>query len=353
MIIKIAASDEATRKMMNMGIIFNNEIVIYSKVLPKFVSLQNAANVPKEDRLRIAECYGYLQEEPHEILLLEDLKVHGFGLMNRFQPLPKDYVKIILKEFAIFHSLSYALKSKEPTTYTTYEDKLIDVWTVMNDNPDSEKMFDGFGASVMSMFDNKEYRDLIKKAFSFYKRTYEKLKKYDSKSKHSVIHHGDAWTNNILFRTENSNPVECILIDYQISKNANPACDILYMIFSCTDGASRAEHFYEWLDYYHRELDKSLSYYGLKSNLVYPQDQLDADVRQYAKIYFVASLFVLNFLVRKTSEAADFKKQSEYEPDVNKIVESMSVSALSIETASLYKIRIEELICSCKEFGLL
>lgn len=68
------------------------------------------------------------------------------------------------------------------------------------------------------------------------------------------------------------------MIDYQASNNVSPVVDLLYMILNCTDHETRSKNFYNWLDYYHSELDKSLSNFGLKANFIYPKDQLDADL---------------------------------------------------------------------------
>ncbi|KAH9632176.1 hypothetical protein HF086_011922 [Spodoptera exigua] len=89
---------------------------------------------------------------------------------------------------------------------------------------------------------------------------------------------------------------ESILIDYQVGKNSSPANDLLYMIFNCTDHEIRLKNFYNWLDYYHSELDKSLSNYGLKANYVYPRDQLDADLKRYGKLQFRCSILLCNVL---------------------------------------------------------
>lgn len=144
--------------------------------------------------------------------------------------------------------------------------------------------------------------------------------------------------------------MHAILIDYQISKIASPACDLLYMIFSSTDHSTRHQHFYEWIDFYHSELDSSLSNFGLKANHLYPRDQLDADLRRYSRAYFSSSILLFTVLIRKTEDAAKIKESMELNANFKKSRADM-LGALDPETLALFKNKIEGLVESYREFG--
>lgn len=128
------------------------------------------------------------------------------------------------------------------------------------------------------------------------------------------------------------------MIDYQVSKESNPASDILYMTFTCTDHSTRSKHYQEWISYYHEKLEDSLSNYGMKANLVYPREQLDADLKRYSKLYFGTSILLFDSLSRKPEETA-------------KTVENIEVKTLSDDTIKLYRSKLKDLIDSCREFG--
>lgn len=140
MIAKFAPENEMLRKMMNTNILFSNEILMYEEILPKLVSLQRDAEVPEDGWLRFAECYGTLAEEPYEVVLLEDLNVSNFIMLDRFTSLDNDAVRLVLKNFAILHSLSYALKKLEPETYGKFTSNLLDMWELTKDTEE----FQGF-----------------------------------------------------------------------------------------------------------------------------------------------------------------------------------------------------------------
>lgn len=142
------------------------------------------------------------------------------------------------------------------------------------------------------------------------------------------------------------------MIDYQLSREYNPVSDILYMIFNCTDHVTRAKEYLNWIDYYHDELDKSLSYFGMKANLVYPKDQLDADLKRYSKIYIGISIMLYSVLSRKPEEAKVIQDAMK-DMDTQKMEENVGVDTLSSDTVEIYKSRVKDLIDSYLLFGYL
>lgn len=142
---------------------------------------------------------------------------------------------------------------------------------------------------------------------------------------------------------------QSILIDYQVCKNSSPANDILYLLFNCTDHETRLKNFYDWLDYYHAELDKALSNYGLKANYVYPKDQLDADIKRYGKLAFGTAVIVSGVLTLKPEEAGKLKEA--FATTVDAVVDAMG--DLHNETTALIKKRLTGLVETSIAFGLL
>lgn len=97
MIVKVASDLEAVRVATGTELLFTNEHVMYTEVLPKLVALQKEAGVPEDEQLRYAKCYGSLNEAPNEVLILEDLNESKFRMLNKFEPLPEECIRIILK----------------------------------------------------------------------------------------------------------------------------------------------------------------------------------------------------------------------------------------------------------------
>lgn len=201
-IAKVAPKNDMKRTLGNIPLLFQNENVMYTEVLPKFTELEKAANIPEKERLRYAICYGTYLEAPNEIILLEDLEVPGFKMLDRFTSLTDDNVKIILKNFASLHSLSYVLKYKEPESFEKLVKRLANFWLILVDVPEITSWFSQIDADVQTLLNDDKYKTAVKNAVGQMIPRAAKLAKIDARSKFSVIQQGDAWTNNIMFTIE-------------------------------------------------------------------------------------------------------------------------------------------------------
>ncbi|XP_053616551.1 uncharacterized protein LOC128678780 [Plodia interpunctella] len=355
MIAKIATNNEITRTLMGTVMLFENECIIYNEVFPKFVDLQTTAGLSEDQFFRFPECYGTLMEPFNEIILLEDLKDSNFEMLDRFTPLTNENVKLILKNFAIYHSLSFVLKKQDPDTFDSFNDKLKDFYSWVGNDPQSQYYFESLETDTLAILDSDNYKKAIRGSVSLLPEHSAKVIKNEPNSRYSIITHGDGWTNNIMFSFKDNVPVQAILIDYQLSKVGNPVDDLQYMIFSSTDHSTRKKHYYEWIDYYHSELDNSLANFGLKANYVYPRDKLDADLRRYSKIYLAMSVLLNTMLIRKSEDAAAMKEKMENgmenPEDIKELTVAVQVSLLDNETVALFKRKIEDLVDSYREFG--
>ncbi|KAJ8728882.1 hypothetical protein PYW07_006578 [Mythimna separata] len=350
LVVKVSSGVEVVRKATNTEALFSNEITMYAEVLPKLVQLQKDAGVPEEEQLRYAKFYGSVIEAPNEIIILEDLADSGFTMLNKFESLSDECVKSILKNFAVLHSLSYALKKKEPDTYDLFNDKLINTWTLMAQMPDFAFHLEHLENEILTILEDEEHKRIVRNKVLGIFALASKLEK--DNSRYAIIQQGDAWTNNVMFKFEGDNSVQSIMIDYQASKSSSPAMELLYMIFNCTDHETRSKNYYNWLDYYHTELDKSLSNFGLKANFVYPKDQLDADMKRYAKLHFGMCILLSNMLMRDSKEAGEIMDNLR-DVGLDEAMQAMKIDTIKSDSMIRLKKRIVGLIDSFTEFGLL
>lgn len=202
MIGKVAPTAEELRKMMNTMMMFLNEIVMYEVVFPKFNDIQNLAGVSASEKVRFPICYGCVKEAPNEMILLEDLKESGFDMLDRFQPLSNESVRVALKDLAIYHSLSYVLKNNEPETYKNFSSKLLNMWALMADDPATKMFFEATENDIKLMVESEKHKSVIAGSLSQIAQLAKKLQGYEKTSKYSVIQQGDCWSNNILFKFE-------------------------------------------------------------------------------------------------------------------------------------------------------
>ncbi|XP_059046764.1 uncharacterized protein LOC131842238 [Achroia grisella] len=352
MIAKVAPTNNMARAQVQPHMLFKNEGIMYTVILPKFEELQKSAGVPIEDRLRYAKCYGLILHAPEEIILLEDLQVLNFGILDRFKSLTNESIKLILKNFAILHSLSMVLKKQEPDVFEDYNNKLSDYYAAFANTPEFKLYIAGIENDSIEILDKTMYKNAIRGSISKMPEVYAKVAKNESKLKYSVIIQGDGWTNNIMFKLEQEKPLEAIMIDYQLSKVSNPVSDILYMLFNCTDYANRHAHYHDWIDYYHMQLQKSLDYFDLKVELIFSRDQLDADLKRYSKLFMGNAIMVSTIIIRKSEDAAKLKESMETEAnEIEEAMAKMHISNLDQESVSVFKSRIEGLVDSYRELG--
>nr|XP_049697229.1 uncharacterized protein LOC126054710 [Helicoverpa armigera] len=351
-IAKIAPTSEVLRQTFDSGPLFGNESFVYSKVLPKFLQLQKQAGVPVEEQIKFPKCYGSLSEAPNEVILLEDVKLSGYTMLNRFIPLTDYVVKGVLKSLAVWHSMSYVLKVKEPETYNLFRDTLVDLWGIMAEKKDSPALVFLNQIETMAigiLADYPEYQNILRHKVSGSIEKAAKMQKVEYGNRFAVIQHGDTWTNNIMFKFEGDELTEAMLIDYQGARNSSPVSDLMYFLFTCTHHEARVEYYYEWLDYYHSQLENSLSNFGIKANYVYPRDQLDADMKRYGKLALGNSIVTNSMIVLKPEEATKVKDQME-SADMSNI---NTVNNMEPTTMLAYKKKLIGILESFDRFGLL
>lgn len=142
------------------------------------------------------------------------------------------------------------------------------------------------------------------------------------------------------------------MIDYQLSKNGNPVNDIMNLIFNCTDYESRSKHYFEWLDYYHAELDKSLSYFHLSAKSVYPRSEMDADIKRYAQIIFAQSCIACVMAMRTGAEAVEMVDAMQNSSDYSEFVDSVKTDTLQDKSLAFMKGKIMNILTSFEELGI-
>ncbi|XP_075982267.1 uncharacterized protein LOC142980648 [Anticarsia gemmatalis] len=352
LIAKLAPPIEAVRQSLNTAVLFKNEHIMYTEILPKFLYFQKRAGIPEEEQIKFPKCYGSSAEAPNEVIILEDLKPLDFIMLDKTAPLPTDCVYSILKCFAAFHSLSFVMRQREPGTFDRYKSTLFDMWGAMPQKDDMREFFLSMEKDMISVLEDPDYINMTKNKMSEALGQIAKIKKEDMENKYSVIVQGDCWTNNVMFRFEGEKLADTMLIDYQLSRNASPVYDLLFMILLCTDITTREKHFNEWIDYYHEELEKSLSHYGLKVNFVYPRDRLDTDLRRYGKLMFGICAFLGSILIRNTEDVAKVTELMQTE-NAYEQPEKYGLAASDLDTRNRYRDRISGLLSTLLEFGLM
>lgn len=201
-IVKIAPEDSIIRDQINANDLFKNETLIFNQLLPKLREIQEKFGVPVEDLFKYPICYGTNDELTNEIILLEDLETRDFQMLDKTTPLTNEAVRLILRDLANFHSLSFVLKNKDPVLFNNFMGTLVNSMINEKTIAQTQMFFEHTLNDLKSIFDNDRYKNVITDISQYLVKNWMKLMKSDAGSKYSVIQHGDLWTNNIMFQMQ-------------------------------------------------------------------------------------------------------------------------------------------------------
>lgn len=75
-------------------------------------------------------------------------------------------------------------------------------------------------------------------------------------------------------------------VDYQTIQAGCPVIDLIYFIFTATDGQFRAKHYQQLVDYYHSELGAALARLGLDVEEEYPRADFEFELKEVSFFLF-------------------------------------------------------------------
>ncbi|XP_063372876.1 uncharacterized protein LOC134660915 isoform X2 [Cydia amplana] len=252
---------------------FKNEILFYTEVLPVMLKFQSTKNMSEPfdnyPKVFLTHCDG-----ENDIICLEDATVLSFGHPIRQEGVNLEHCRVTYRTLAKFHALSFAMSDQEPKEFNRISNIIFETYydeRLWNWYETFWKRLCGIAIdAVEKEYPNSKYVEKLKE-FAVPERYKEMIKAVQDR-KNGVISHGDAWTNNFLYKYVNGRPVDAILIDFQLARCASPVLDISYFMYSCTTQDMREKHYDELLKYYYEVLSSQIRGYGSDPDKVYSWD---------------------------------------------------------------------------------
>lgn len=283
-IVKIMKGDDNFRDLTKSTMMFTNEIHVYRDIIPFFKKQLKENNVTlfnPEDwwtpKVYFAD-YGVfdgLSDSVETILALENLKPSGYRMGPKID-LDEDHLKLMIKNIAFYHSVSYALKIRKdskleelaeqiaPYSYLTPDGKeqlvsykrLISVgmnrlFDVVEKNP----KYQGdatFVANVKRLKEN-HFEKLLQLMQSFLKKD----------EVFTIILHGDYVKNNVMFKYDEpegfKNPKGIKMYDFQEIRYATPVIDLAFFMYMNINSSIRDKLWDSLLQLYHSTMIESLT----------------------------------------------------------------------------------------------
>lgn len=133
------------------------------------------------------------------------------------------------------------------------------------------------------------------------------------RGKYHVISHGDLWTNNIMFKYQQSKPIDCCLVDFQVMRFVPFVQDPLLALYINTLKEFRDQNLATLLDYYYETLSDELLKNGLD---LIPRGDYDALCKKRMKYVLVLSLIYKCFFIMGTEKINEIMGSKEGSSDM-------------------------------------
>ncbi|XP_017079630.2 uncharacterized protein LOC108113547 [Drosophila eugracilis] len=277
--------------------IYNRELEIYEKVLPKLQKIageQLCPTVLHIDRQRGA-------------LIMEDLRYKGYVMAPRLERLNEHHVSLVLRKLAKMQAASAVLEenSKEsPFSLTKYDRGFFNRYT--------ESFSAYFLGCLMSCANYLKTQPgygcqakLLENLAPHYMRL--GLRCFQPEDAHiNVLTHGDLWTNNMMFKYEEGVPSDVLLIDFQYAFWGSPTLDIHHLLNTSAVEQVRSELQIKMRCVYHDVFVEELKRHGFKSQRLPSRKQFHLESEQ-KRFYAVHCGLLLQPVLLNTDETdADF-----------------------------------------------
>ncbi|XP_046968893.1 uncharacterized protein LOC124536405 [Vanessa cardui] len=281
---KITLNDQ---NCLNSTKLYANEEFIYKDLSKVITNLQDKANIPPEDRFKIAKAYD---ETNNDAIILENLCKRGFTRYDRNKVTSLKVIELSIKELAKFHGMSFVIEKKMPEYY---KEKIAGFDASYNFDENWHKLMDKILKNTANLFDG----ETKKKLEAVLPVWLEKIPNYHyDKTTRCTLCHGDYKNNNIMFRVIDGEPVELIIIDYQLLEYGNPIKDLVYFLFYGSDREFRREHLNDLKDLYFETLSRFLQYFEMDVEMEFPREKFEQIYKEWLDYGCLMCLFITVFM---------------------------------------------------------
>ncbi|XP_049817785.1 uncharacterized protein LOC109602607 [Aethina tumida] len=340
--------------------LFRNEVAFYTKVLPLFQKFQDEKKSVLPVTFNATPTCYYAKDN---LIVLEDLKSIGYEMADRKVGLNFKQITAVLDELANFHAISLAIKILHPQEF----------YMLLNAQ-------DGISEGLFIKENEEWYRDYYKQAIqNVLDMASKKLSKLElgttilnkfanfandsffqkmidlvtDTGPLSVLCHGDCWTNNILFKTDETKNIQVCFIDFQLCRHGSIALDLANLIYCCTTRNLRDLRLNEMLKRYHSICFSSLSILLQNTpcedhklnNKEYTYQLLMSEFRKFALFGMGLAIDIIPISTCDSEEAPDMYENEEIE-DSNFLIPT-------ITTNELCSTKMVNLICELFDNGIL
>ncbi|XP_036340772.1 uncharacterized protein LOC118750151 [Rhagoletis pomonella] len=252
-------ADVLSAKIIRGYDLYNTEMVMYDKILPKLSQLL----------CEIGDCTKLFANTIHvdydnSAIILEDLAVFNFRTANRIEYMNETETKLVLRNLAKTHAAAAVLNERMPGVLNRLKMGMHNRSTT-GFAPYFEGMFEVCAkfageCAALGPYYRSKILQLKPRVMDYCRSVHEPPQSYF----HTLLH-GDLWTNNILLRysaegAEGAKQLEdAVLVDFQFSNWSTPAVDLHYFFNTSLPNEMRIDRQDELVKHYYSVLANTLT----------------------------------------------------------------------------------------------
>ncbi|XP_060535175.1 uncharacterized protein LOC132707363 [Cylas formicarius] len=309
---------EVMQNIFNVQVTFKNEIAFYLELIPAVQLFLEENNILDKVSYAAQSYGGRISLDPssekvdeNAIILLQNLKVLGYTTCDRRKGFDLKSTRIILKNLAKFNAYPLALKLKKPKEFETkVKPNLVDYYLTDNFYEFTVRQFAKMIKTEQDIDENTKERavEIIRR--KALKVTHEPW---------ATVTHNDLWVNNLMVKFTNDEPVDAILVDFQVCEYKSPLRDLLFFLFSSVTLEVLREHLDELIDLYYEEFANVLKLFKLNTDEFSrknfdQQVKLAANESEFYHVIYMLPPILFDGKLADMSEIGDKVFNAELEP---------------------------------------
>ncbi|KAH1013258.1 uncharacterized protein LOC109539858 [Dendroctonus ponderosae] len=229
---------------------------------------------------------------PSSYLVLENLQLGSYALLDKAQLLTYEQVTAVLQSLAKLHASSLIYEETLSTSLSANRNEDIFRDRLFSDSASLDSSLKCILTEIelfqlpAELKGGKPAAEAIKELLSKLTQMVEPSGKF-----RKVFCHGDLWAANFLLQP--GNPTQCKFVNFQMCRYLPPAHDVMGLLFRNTSREFRKNHLYELVGIYYSYMEKILKIFDYKlTELISFSDFLDSCEEQKLVAVLITALML-------------------------------------------------------------